>query len=206
MTVEQKDWDDTAKYRDSLEHYGRKGMKWYEHIFGKEQGHAKYAKNSGSPGTKKTFRDRMNESAKKRASEKAAKDKAKAEKKAADEKARAEKEAAKKEKKRQDILRSPSKLYKHRNEYTYEEIKAAMDRFRWEKELNSYSKAELQRGSDFIKDMTTYVNNGINLYNAAARIVNSMTGDGEKNTMPFVGNIDASKNKRKTSNDNKPKK
>jgi hypothetical protein len=30
-------------YEDELMHYGRKGMKWYQHIYGKEQGHAKYA-------------------------------------------------------------------------------------------------------------------------------------------------------------------
>lgn len=30
-------------YEDELMHYGRRGMKWYQHIYGKEQGHAKYA-------------------------------------------------------------------------------------------------------------------------------------------------------------------
>lgn len=30
-------------YEDELMHYGRRGMRWYEHIYGKEQGHAKYA-------------------------------------------------------------------------------------------------------------------------------------------------------------------
>jgi len=31
---------------DFIEHYGRLGMKWYQHIFGEEQGHAKYANKS----------------------------------------------------------------------------------------------------------------------------------------------------------------
>lgn len=30
--------------QDYLEHHGVKGMKWYQHIFGKEQSHAKYSK------------------------------------------------------------------------------------------------------------------------------------------------------------------
>lgn len=30
-------------YEDELMHYGRRGMKWYQHIYGKEQRHAKYA-------------------------------------------------------------------------------------------------------------------------------------------------------------------
>ena len=31
---------------DFLEHYGREGMKWYQHIYGKEQSHAKYAEKT----------------------------------------------------------------------------------------------------------------------------------------------------------------
>lgn len=33
-----------VKERDYLEHHGVKGMKWYQHLFGKEQSHAKYSK------------------------------------------------------------------------------------------------------------------------------------------------------------------
>ena len=35
---------DPVDIEDYLAHYGRKGMKWYQHIFGRLQGHAKYAK------------------------------------------------------------------------------------------------------------------------------------------------------------------
>ena len=34
---------------DYLSHYGRKNMKWYEHIFGKFQEHAKYAGRKAAP-------------------------------------------------------------------------------------------------------------------------------------------------------------
>ena len=168
-----------------LEHHGVKGMKWYQHLFGKEQSHAKYAEGQPSSSKKKkTFRERMAESAEKRKSEKEAKDKIKA-----------EKQAAKKEADRQKILKNPTQLYKHRDEFTYDEIKKAMDRFEWEKKLNTYSQENLKRGAEFIQTMNTRVSNGINLYNSAARIVNSLTGDGTKNTIPFIGGINADKNK-----------
>lgn len=35
-----------VKEQDYLEHHGVKGMKWYQHLFGKEQSHAKYARGS----------------------------------------------------------------------------------------------------------------------------------------------------------------
>lgn len=34
---------EAVSQEDSLKHYGRLGMKWYQHIYGEEQGHAKYA-------------------------------------------------------------------------------------------------------------------------------------------------------------------
>ena len=36
---------DPIDIEDYLAHYGRKGMKWYEHIFGRLQEHAKYNKS-----------------------------------------------------------------------------------------------------------------------------------------------------------------
>ena len=197
MIVEKQDWDDLANYRESLEHDGVKGMEWGKHKFGKFQYHARYAAGISPPNKKKRFRDRQADAAKKRAAEKAAKEKAKAEKKEAATKAKAEKEAARKEKERQDILKSPTKLYKHRDEFTYDEIKKAMDKFKWEKELAGYSKDDLKRGADFIQTLTDYGNRAVNLYNVAARVVNSVAGDGKTNAIPFIGGIHEEKNKRK---------
>lgn len=184
MYIAEQEWKDLENYRDSLEHYGRKGMKWYEHIFGREQSHAKYSKDQ----PKKTFRERRADAAKKREAEKKAKEKAKA-----------EKEAAKKEQQRKEILKNPTKLYKHRDEFTYEEIKDAMKRFDWEKQLNSYSRERLQQGADLIDTMVTYANNAIKLYNACARVVNSIGED----TIPFIKEVN---NKNKNNKDNKENK
>lgn len=50
--------------RDDLYHYGRKGMKWYQHIFGETQSHAQYAKKNKGLGNLsddelKSKRDRL---------------------------------------------------------------------------------------------------------------------------------------------------
>lgn len=196
MIIEEASWNELAEYREALEHSGRKGMKWYQHIFGKYQGHAKYSKGSSGSSEKKTSK-RANEDAKAKAKaeKKAADAKAKAEKKEADTKAKAEKEAAKKEKERQEILSDPKKLYKHRKEYSYDEIKKAVERFKQESDLRKYSKETMQRGADFINIMNTYATNAINLYNTAARIINTVQDDGKSNTLPFVDGIKSDRNK-----------
>lgn len=209
LTVDKTDWDDLANYRDSLEHYGRKGMEWYKHKFGRYQNGGKYA--DGRTSTKSGSKSKASDVAKKKASQqkakadkKAAQEKAKAEKKATQEKERAEKEAKKKEARRKDILSNPTKLYKHRKEFTYDEIKKAMETFEWEKRLNTYSSERLKSGAEFIKTMTTYVNNGINLYNSAARILNTMSAaKGEDAKLRYV---DPSVNIKKDDDKEKKKK
>ena len=46
MTFEEQ--YEPTDIQDYLAHYGRKGMKWYEHIFGRYQSNSKYAKKGGS--------------------------------------------------------------------------------------------------------------------------------------------------------------
>ena len=43
MTFEEE--YDPVDIEDYFAHYGRKGMKWYQHIFGERQSHAKYNKS-----------------------------------------------------------------------------------------------------------------------------------------------------------------
>lgn len=199
--MDEQKWNDLENYRDSLEHYGRKGMKWYEHIFGKEQSHAKYSKSSsGSSSNKKATKDAKREE----------KRQAKAEKKEADAKKKAEIAAAKKEEERKKILSKPSKLYKHRNEFTYEEIQDALKKFKWEQELSTYAKnqtSDIQRfmdtGAKFVQSMFNITVNSINLYNQAARIMNTVEGPGTwKYVEPLPKDSNQSNNQNKNQNKN----
>lgn len=170
MIIEEKDWEDLSEYRDFLEHHGVKGMKWYQHLFGKKQTHAKYNKGTSSGDSKKKQKE---ESAK-----------AKAEKKAVKDQERAVKKAAKAAAERQKILKDPKKLYKNRDKFTYNEIQEAMKRFDWEAKLSNYTKAERQRGEDYLKHLNAQATNLVNLWNTAARVVNSLGDDNKK--MPFI--------------------
>lgn len=183
MEVNQKDWDDLANYRDSLEHYGVPGMRWG------------VRKDRGSSGSRTPGRKRSTGKTR-AATRREEREKAKAAKKAAEAKRKAEAEVAKKEAQRKKILRDPRQLYKHRDEFTYDEIKEAMKRFDWEKQLNGYSQSQVAQGAKFIGDLFTLANNSINLYNSAARIVNSLN-DGEKDTLPFIKQIPGSDSKKK---------
>lgn len=190
MTITENTWNDLSDYRDSLEHYGVKGMKW---------GVRKERKTSGTKRKKRTLTEKQQARRTQRAKNRVARVKARSEKREAEEKAKAEKVAAKKEKRRRDILNSPSQLYKHRREFSQQEIQQAMQQFDWERRLNSYSREQLNNGAEFINTMFKYANNTINLYNAAARIVNSLEEDTK---MPYIKQIPGNdKDKKKDKKD-----
>ena len=42
-----------------LEHYGRKGMKWYKHIFGESDSRAEYSSRRGSSGSKDSTKRKL---------------------------------------------------------------------------------------------------------------------------------------------------
>lgn len=150
---------------DDIEHYGRKGMKWYQSIYG-----SKDKKSSGSSGSKKLT---LSPKAKARMAELSKKQKAKEAKKQEAEKRSAERKAQAAAKRREEILRNPSKLYKHRREFTQDEINAAIRTFEWEKKLSDLSAARRKAGEEQIRSMVNYSVNAINLYNQAARVANS---------------------------------
>ena len=160
MTFDEHEWDGLSNYRDSLEHYGVPGMKW-----GVRKEREAKGRRRASAKTKARVQNRMSylERRKREKAKRAAESKAKAEAK------KAEREA----KKRQDILNSPTRLYKNRRNYSQDEINAALKQFEWERKLNEYSKAEMRAGKEFIDNMFQYTNSAINLYNTSARIVNS---------------------------------
>ncbi len=149
---------------EDVEHYGRKGMKWYQSIYG-----SKDKKSSGSSGRKQSTSSKS----KARMTELAKKQKAKEIKKQEAEKRSAERKAQAAAKRREEILRNPSKLYKHRREFTQDEINAAIRTFEWEKKLSDLSAARRKAGEEQIKSMVNYSINAINLYNQAARVANS---------------------------------
>lgn len=184
MTLSENTWNDLSDYRDSLEHYGVKGMKW---------GVRKERKTSGTKRKKRTFSEKQQARRSQRAKNRVARAKARSEKQAAEAKAKAEKAAAKKEKQRRAILNNPTKLYKHRREFSQREIQQAMQQFDWERRLNSYSREQLTNGAEFINTMFKYTNNSINLYNSAARIVNSFNEDAN---MPYIKQIPGADKKR----------
>lgn len=164
----EKTWNDLSDYRESLEHHGVKGMRW---------GVRKERKSPGTKRKKRTFSEKVKVRRQKRAKDRVARAKARAEKEQQEAQKKAAKQAAVKEKKRKAILNNPTQLYKHRREFTADEIQAAMKQFEWEKKLSDYSKNDLKNGSEYINTMFSYVNNSINLYNAAARIANSVSED-----------------------------
>lgn len=197
VKISERTWNDLSDYRESLEHYGVKGQRW---------GVRKERETSGRKRKKRTFSEKVQARRKKRAAKRVARAKARAEKQQQEAQKKSAKQQAAKEKKRQAILNNPTSLYKHRREFTADEIQAAMKQFEWEKKLSEYSKNDLKNGAEFINTMFSYVNNGINLYNAAARIANSVSEDSKlpiiKSTGELTGKKD-DKDKNKNKNQNK---
>ena len=156
-----QDWMDRGIPESDIEHYGRKGMKWYQSIYGSKD----KVSRSGKPLTADQRRRAREKS-------KAAKQKDRAKKKSEAEEKRAERDKQKQAERREKILRNPTKLYKHRNDFSQDEINAALKRFAWEKQLSDYSMAQLERGQKYLTAAFDTMNASINIYNSAARIAN----------------------------------
>lgn len=159
MIVSEQEWNELSNYRDSLEHHGVKGMKWGEHKERETSGRRVSAKQKSKIQNRMSFFERRKKERAKKAKE--------AEKKRAEAKAR--KEATR----RQNMLRSPTKLYKNRYDFTQDEINAALKQFEWENKLRDYSQKEMQSGKKYIDNVFQYATSAINVYNTAARVVNS---------------------------------
>lgn len=57
---------------------------------------------------------------------------------------------------RQEYLKDPVKLYRHRDEFSTEEIQKAIDRINTEQRLHDASIAKLQRGAKYVETLAKY--------------------------------------------------
>lgn len=155
---------------DYLEHYGVLGMKWGVRRSPEELGHPKASSKKKTSNAEK------------------------AKKKAAKKKARKEKiEQLKKtvqEKRRRDILNDPSKLYKHRREFSQDEIDKALKQFEWERKLQDLSTARIETGRKKTQAALGILTSTLATYDQVARVVNTFNKDFR---LPYLEKIETKK-------------
>lgn len=172
-------------------HHGIKGQEWGDRN-GPPYPLDRNAKRQEAKKRKAAERIKR-KAAKKRKRMKKAEEKIKANeaKKAAAEEKR--KEDAKK--RRQGYLKSATATYKHRHEFTQEEIDQALKRFQWEKQLRDLSQHEIQNGLKTVNGFLNYAEAGIRGWNMVARVTNGFMRD--EGYLPYVNAPANAKNKGK---------
>lgn len=78
-----------------------------------------------------------------------------------------ERAAAKKAKRKEQILKSPTKLYLNRKKFSQEDIDKAMKKFKWERELRSLSVDEIATGSKYATTLLAYGTLAVTAYGLA---------------------------------------
>lgn len=186
MIVQAETWLALHDEDECLEHYGRKGMKWYQSIYGSKD------KGSSSGSRPKKPQNSWQKMAAERSE-------TRAKKKSERDAQKVEREKKRQIERRERILKNPTKLYKHRYEFTQDEINSALKQFEWEKKLNEYSVNQLERGKKYLDVAFNTVNSSINIYNAAARIANTFNPDDKP--WPYVPQATVKKDKGKDKKD-----
>lgn len=100
--------------------------------------------------------------------------------------------------KRKKILSNPTKLYKNRDKFSEAEIKKAMEKFNWERNLRSLSKSDLDYGRDVVKNILDTSSSLIGIYNNIARTYNSLGSPDIK--WKYIENIPGGDKKKKKNN------
>lgn len=160
---------------DELYHYGIKGMQWGVRRTPEELGHYKVGKTSKSSKTPKSSKMPKKKSILKK--------KIEALKKKSRESAK-----IRKEKRRKAILDDPGKLYKHRKEFSQEEIDKAMKKFDWENRLKQQSIDRVEKGKKTVNNILGITTSSISMYNQVARIYNTMAKTKGMKPVPYVEN------------------
>ena len=181
-----------------IEHHGVKGQKHGVHQFGRWQSQAKYANGKPNPDAKKTSKGkgqapkRKGAAAKKSSSsadEKARRARMRAKAQAAKAKldAKNKQQQSKEDKKKQKILNDPRKLYKHRREFSADEIKKALDTFEMDRKLRDYADKKTEAGMKKVQNIVKVTKDSIDGYNQFARIFNTVGKSfGVDTKLPYV--------------------
>lgn len=196
--------DDVDLDRDDfLEHYGRKGQKWYQHIFGDRDPRAAYFKGDSDKSKKSSSGNDSDSRKTRRLEKKEARQKAKIEKKAAKElKKEQENEAKEKEKERlrlesyekqkREDLKDARSIYKNRDKYSKEEIARAVADYKYKQELSNLRWDQGMQAKRRVDDIVSSIETGTRLYNNFAKIYNVVSD--EEHQLPIVGEKKKKKN------------
>lgn len=157
-----------------LAHHGIKGQKWGIRRYQNEDGSLTQLGRQRRGISDKSITDKIKDSVKSHKEKKAAKSK--------------ENEAEKHEALKQYVRKHPSKLYKHRTEFSDDEIRDLTNKIRTDTALKDIRDAEIQRGWDKVQQFKNNMgkikdlaDTGKNLYNLAADVNNFLVDSGKTN-------------------------
>lgn len=162
---------DTSEFDEiELEHSGRKGMKWYQHIFGDYQDHARYAVKGTT--TNKKLKQAQREQRKR---DKAAKKEANRVKKAEEKQAKTEQKNQNDQTKRRELAKKDLKvLAKMRDSFSDEELNEIYRGFEWDRKIADLRSANYERAKKNVANTLGLLTSGIGIYNNVALIYNNL--------------------------------